>query len=242
MRAGANQENPGRHDRISGAETKQEQDTIQRRCKMDSNRKAHYKFALIVFLALTLCGCALFKTPFKEVAGQSGVNTLIGDTVFNRVAFRTWEGNSIWFTNLYHNGILIPAGTECTIKDISKKAITFVANGTEYSLREWVTSASPQDIRLFFDKFFAEDKDRIGLDRVNQDFKESVSSGVDEIGMTKEEILLSLGYPAYLARKDATNDDSREFILSQNDWFYLKARMNKILFIFKGDKLYKIVD
>jgi len=191
-------------------------------------------------MVLILCGCALFKTPFKEVAEQSGVHTLIGDTVFNRVAFRTWEGNAIWFTNLYHTGILIPAGTECTIKDISKDAITFVANGREYSLREWVTSASPQDIRLFFDKFFAEDKDGIGLDRVNPRFQESVSSGVDEIDMTKEEILLSLGYPAYLGRNDPTKDDSREFILSQSDWCYLKSRKDKRLFIFKGDKLYKM--
>ena len=209
---------------------------------MDSNRKAHYKFALIVFLSLTLCGCALFKTPFKEVAGQSGVNTLIGDTVFNRVAFRTWEGNVFRFTNVYHRGVFVPAGTECTIKDISKKAITFVANGREYALSEWLPAVSPGDLRLFFDKFFAEDKDRIGFDKVNQAFRDSVSSGIDEIGMTKEEVLLSLGYPAYLGRKDSTYDDSREFILSQPDWYYLKSRKENILFIFKGDNLYKIMD
>ena len=209
---------------------------------MNPNKKACYRFILLVSVVLTLCGCALFKTPFKEVAEQSGVNTLIGDTVFNRVAFRTWEGNVFRFTNAYHRGVFLPAGTECTIKDISKKAITFVARGREYVLGEWLPAVSPGNLRLFFDKFFVEDKDSVGLEKVDQAFRDSVESGIDEIGMSKEEILLSLGYPAYLGRKDSTFDDSREFILSQPDWYYLKSRKDNLLFIFKGDKLFKIMD
>lgn len=208
---------------------------------MNSEKKVLYKSTLLVCLVLTLCGCALFKTPFREVADQSGINKLIGQTVFNRVALRTWEKRVMRFTNLYHNGVFIPAGTECIIRDISKKGITFVANGRDYVLGEWLTNVSPQDIRLSFEKYFATDKDRIGLDRISPAFQDSVRSGVDEIGMTKEEILLCLGYPAYLGRKDNTKDYSREFILTQNDWFYLTTpRLNKILFIFKGGKLYKV--
>lgn len=209
---------------------------------MNSYKKTHCKFTLLLLIVLVVCGCAIFKTPFKEVAEQSGIHALIGDTVFNRVAFRTWEGHAIRFTNLYHKGIYIPAGTECTIKDISKKTITFVANGTEYVLGDWLTSVSPEDVELSFHKFFTEDKDRIGLDRINPAFQDSIKSGIHEIGMTKEEILLGLGYPAYIGGQDSTNDDSREFMLSQPDWHYLKSRKNTILFIFKRDRLYKIVE
>ncbi|MBW1675389.1 MAG: hypothetical protein JRF30_01655 [Deltaproteobacteria bacterium] len=209
---------------------------------MNLKKKVHYKFTLLLSLVLILCGCALFKTPFKEVADQSGIDTLIGDTVFNRVAFRTWEGHVIRFTNVYHRGVFIPAGTECTIKDISKKVITFVANDREYVLGRWLTAVSPEDIKLSFHKFFAEDKNRIGLDKINPAFRDSIESGVDEIGMTKEEILLTLGYPAYLGGTNLTSDYGREFILSQPEWNYLRPDKNRTLFMFKGNKLYKIVD
>ena len=60
--------------------------------------------------------------------------------------------------------------------------------------------------------------------------------------MTKEEILLTLGYPAYLGGTNLTSDYGREFILSQPEWNYLKPDKNRTLFMFKGNKLYKIVD
>lgn len=209
---------------------------------MNSKKGIYSKFTLLVSLVLTLYGCTIFRTPFKEVADQSGINRLIGQTVFNRVAFRTWEGHAIGFTNLYHQGVFIPAGTECTIKDISKKTITFVANEMEFVLGRWLASVSPEDIKLSVDKFFAEDKDGIGLDKINPAFRDSIESGVDEIGMTKEEILLTLGYPAYLGGTNLTTDYGREFILSQPEWNYLKPRKNRTLFMFKGNKLYKIID
>ena len=209
---------------------------------MKLDKKACCRFTLVVSLVLTLCGCALFKTPFKEVAEQSGVHTLIGDTVFNRVAFRTWEENGIRFTNLYLEGVFIPAGTECIIKDISKKTITFVANDDEYVLGRWLSIVSPESIKLSVDKFFVKDKDRIGLDQIGPDFCDSVMSGLAEVGMTKQEVLLSLGYPAYVGGRDPTNDDSREFILSQPEWNYFKADKNIKSLMFKGNRLHSIVD
>ena len=209
---------------------------------MDSKKKAFCRFTLVVSLVLTLFGCALFKTPFKDIVEQSGVHTFIGDTVYNRVAFRTWEGKGIRFTNLYLEGVFIPAGTECIIKDISKNTITFVANNEEYVLGRWLTIVSPESIKLSVDKFFVEDKDRVGLDKISPDFGDSVMSGFAEVGMTKQEVLLSLGYPAYVGGRDPTNDDSREFILSQPEWNYFKADKNIKSLMFKGNKLHSIVD
>ena len=60
--------------------------------------------------------------------------------------------------------------------------------------------------------------------------------------MTKQEILLSLGYPAYLGMKDPTYDDDREVILSHNDWYYFKGKRNKVLLRFMGKNLHEILD
>ena len=107
---------------------------------------------------------------------------------------------------------------------------------------DWLIAKSEENVKLTFDKFFTAKRDEIGLNRVRPDFYDSVISGTEEIGMTKEEVLLCLGYPAYLGRQDPTNDDMREFIMSLNEWYYMRSRFKKLLFIFKAGKLSKILD
>ena len=96
--------------------------------------------------------------------------------------------------------------------------------------------------RASFYKFFAQTKDTVGLDKVNPDFRENVSEGIAEVGMNKREVLLSLGYPAYLSRKNPTADDSRAAILANDNWYYLRDKGKKVLLEFKGEILTKIVE
>ena len=196
-------------------------------------KKLSSKVLFASFVSLSLMGgCISMKV----------ISPLIGQAVFNRVGLRPFKGNVISFTNYYHRGVFIPAGTECTVKDISKKAITFTVNRKEYILVDWLIDSSEEKIKESFYKFFTKNRDEVGLNKIKTKFYDSVISGFEEIGMTKEEVLLCLGYPAYLGRKDPTNDDGREFILSLNEWYYLKNRFNKLLFIFKTGKLYKIIN
>lgn len=201
-------------------------------------------YLITILLCLMISGCV---TPYKSALNQSGINNLEGQTVYNRVNFRPIKGNKIWFTNLFHKGILIPAGSRCVIKDISKSSITFVhdrgkGENKTYKLSDWLISPNEEDIKLSFHKFFTEDKNKVGLNKIRPEYYDGVISGNEEIGMNKEEILICLGYPAYLGRKDPTNDDGRDFILEQNDWYYLKSKYNKYLLTFKGGELYKTYD
>ena len=168
-----------------------------------------FKIVVAAFILLSLmCGCASMKA----------VSQFQGQTVFNRVGLRPFKKNIISFTSYYHKGALIPAGTECRIKSISGGKIIFFAKGKKYKLQDWLISWGSENVKLSFDKFFTKNRDEIGLSNINPVFHDSVMSGVEEIGMTKEEVLLCLGYPAYLAKKDPTNDDGREYILSLNEW------------------------
>ena len=58
--------------------------------------------------------------------------------------------------------------------------------------------------------------------------------------MTKGEVLLSLGYPAYLGKENLTTDDSRAAILSNDDWYYLKSGKEKVLLEFTAGVLAQI--
>jgi hypothetical protein len=129
----------------------------------------------------------------------------------------------------------------CTIKAISPKEIKFIAAGESYVLTSWRIGYGGVNTRASFYKFFAENKETVGLNKVNPTFRESVLAGIAEVGMTKEEILLSLGYPAYLGKENPTTDDSRAAIMSNDDWYYLKSAKGEVLLKFTAGVLAQIV-
>jgi hypothetical protein len=167
---------------------------------------------LLVYLALLSC---------ESIKG-SGIKGLEGQTVFNRVSFRADRENRIKNANPFSGGVLIPPGTACAIKAISTKEIKFIAAGERYVLTNWRIGYGGVNTRTSFSKFFAQNKDAVGLDKVNQKFAENVLSGGVKLGMSKGEVLLSLGYPAYLGKENPTADDSRAAILASDDWYYAK--------------------
>ena len=171
----------------------------------------------------------------------SGIKEFEGQTVFNRVSFRTGQENKIKNTNLFSGGVLIPPGTECTIKAVLPKEIKFIAAGEKYVLTGWRIGYGAVNTRASFYKFFTDKKRTVGLGTVNPDFLESVLAGIAELGMTKGEVLLSLGSPAYLGEKNPTTDDSRAAILANDDWYYLKSGKEKVLFKFNKGLLTEIV-
>jgi len=190
-------------------------------------------FLSFILLSLALLGCESIK--------GSGIKDLEGQIVFNRVSFRTDGENKIKNTNPFSGKVLISPGSMCTIKAISPKEIKFIADGESYALTSWRIGYGEVNTRASFYKFFAENKEAVGLDKVNPDFRESVLSGIAEVGMTKGEVLLSLGYPAYLGKENPTTDDSRAAILANDSWYYLKPGKEKVSLKFEAGVLAQIV-
>lgn len=189
-------------------------------------------FPLYIIISLTLLGCESIK--------GSGITELQGQTVFNRVSFRTYEENKIMSSNRFSGGILILPGTECIIKAISPKKIKFIAAGERYVLTNWRMGYGVANTRASFYKFFAENKEAVCLGKVNPRYRESVPSGRAEVGMTKGEVLLCLGYPASLGKNNPTADDSRVAILASDNWYYLQSQGEKVLLKFEAGVLAQV--
>lgn len=189
-------------------------------------------FFSFILISLAFLGCESIK--------GSGIKELEGQTVFNRVSFRTDGENKIKYTNPFSGTVLIPPGTVCTIKAISPEEIKFIAAGERYVLTGWRIGYGGVNTRASFYKFFLQNKEAVGLDKINPDFRESVLAGIAEVGMTKGEVLLSLGYPAYLGKENPTTDDSRAAILANDDWYYLKSGKEKVLLKFTAGVLAQI--
>jgi hypothetical protein len=186
-----------------------------------------------IILSLAILSCESIK--------GSGLRELEGQTVFNRVSFRAGEENKIKNTNPFSSGALIPSGTECTIKAISPKEIKFIAIGGSYVLTGWRIGYGGVNTRASFYKFFVRNKQTVGLDKVNPDFRDNVIHGTVRLGMTKGEVLLSLGYPAYLGQRNPTTDDSRAAILAADHWYYFKSGKKEVLLKFEAGLLTQIV-
>jgi hypothetical protein len=191
-------------------------------------------FISFILLSLALLGCESIK--------GAGIKELEGQSAFNRVGFRSTGTNKIKSANPFSGGVFIPPGTECSIKAISTKEIKFIATEVEYVLTGWRMGYGGVNTRVSFYKFFLQDKEAVGLDRVNPDFRESVLSGTAKLGMTKGEVLLGLGYPSYLGKKNSTTDDSRAAIMANDQWYYLRDKRNKVLLQFKNGVLTSIVE
>ena len=200
--------------------------------------RPRYQSVILCFLIMFfLCGC------FQKVLKESGIDEMKDKTVYNRVPFRTYQAdNLVYYTNRFHGGIYIPAGSACFIKNISDESIWFVVDDKDYFLVYWLGQTTAENISESFEKFFVEDKSEVGLGEINPKFRPNVSVGIAEIGMTKEEVLLAIGYPAFLGVKDRTFDDTRENILLRNDWYYYSKTRSKAdkLLRFKGERLYQI--
>jgi len=190
-------------------------------------------FLSFILLSLALLGCESIK--------GSGIKELEGRTVFNRVSFRTDDGNKIKNANPFSGTVLLPPGTACTIKAISPKEIKVDAAGERYVLTSWRIGYGGVNTRTSFYKFFAENRETVGLDKVNPAFREGALAGIAEVGMTKGEVLLSLGYPAYLGKENPTTDDSRAGIMSNDSWYYVKSAKEKVLLKFTAGVLTQIV-
>ena len=190
------------------------------------------RFILYILLAVAVLGC--------ETMHESGIDIFEGQTVFNRVGLRTDGADKINHANRFSGGIFIPAGTGCTIQQITYDMIKFTANEEDYVLTEWRIGYGPVYTRTSFYKFFVEDMEAVGLDGINPDFQESIVSGIAKLDMAKHEVLLSLGYPAYVGNNEPTTDKSRASVLSRDDWYYLESKEGKVLLRFEGERLIQI--
>ena len=189
-------------------------------------------FIAIILVSLVVLACETIK--------GSGIETLVGQSVFNKIALRTHGKNKIYSSNRFQGGVFIPAGTECTINNISRNDIEFTAEGEKYVLVGWRIGYGPVNTRVSFYKFFAENRETIGLDKINPKFRQSIISGIAEVGMTKSEVLLSLGYPGYIENRGRTTDASRATILASDKWRYLKSRRKKVSLLFEARELNEI--
>jgi len=172
---------------------------------------------ITLFIATLFIGCGGVKlAPEKQalIDEQTVLYTQVG----------MWtEKNRVDGTN-YSSGLHIPVNTEVTISQISGKAIVFMMSGEKmtYIIQTKYTKVNANQM---LDRLFGAKK--VNLSSHSPATIENINNGVVAMGMTKDEVLMSRGYPPFHATKGIESDR----------WKYWRNRWVTALVTFKNGKV-----
>lgn len=141
-------------------------------------------------------------------------------------ALSEWQGRSlytccnIYYENSdvvdanYHVGQTLPFGSPVQIVKMTNDSATFRSGATELTLRQSYGTAE-ESSRQYFAKVFVDTDPHTRFATFPSQVRSAITDGRVEIGMTKEQVILSLGYPA-THRTKSTDLDT--WVYWRNRW------------------------
>ena len=175
---------------------------------------------VVLSLATLFIGCGAAKLAPETQALLENKTTL-----YTQVGMWT-ENNKIIGTN-YSTGIHIPVNSEVTIVGANAKIITFMYDGQKINY-EVMSKYTRVDTSAMIARLFSEKK--VSLSGLSPATKTNILNGAVAMGMTKQSVLLSRGYPPFHATRG----------IEANKWKYWRNRFLTAYVTFKNGKVVKI--
>lgn len=176
------------------------------------------------FIAVVSClVCALLI--FSSVSFATEGKPVKGEKFFTRTNLKN-KGTTIFFHNMSKVKGTIPVGTPVTIKSAGGNAIRFKIDGEKktYVIKDRAT---------LYDKYLVSSKDEIGLQNMSDKVKAAVKAMVVYEGMTKNEVFVSKGCPAYIGHGEKSERKTLEELMASNSWYYnMDTRAREMIITF----------
>ncbi len=171
---------------------------------------------VVIACLLTVSACASSRSPQLLAKYQ-------GQRLFTCCNIR-YEKNEVSDAN-YHVGTLLPAGTTVNVIDAGRRSVTVDAGTTKLTLSQDY-GAEQESIDQYIDKILLRTDSQARIAAEAADVQAAIHEGRVEIGMTRDQVLLSLGYPP----------THRTPSLSSSEWTYWYNRWLtfKVVFDDKG--------
>jgi len=176
-------------------------------------------------LAAVCLICALFF--FSSVSFSAGDKPLKGEKFFTRTNLKN-KGMLIFFYNMSKVSEIIPVGTAVEMKGFSAKVIRFKKESGKKTYR--IT-----DRPAVYRKYFVNKEDEIGLETMSDKAKAAIKLMQVYEGMTKNEVLVSKGCPAYIDVGVKSWGKTLEQIMASNSWYYnVDSRRREMIISFEN--------
>jgi hypothetical protein len=174
------------------------------------------KGSLLIFLAMLVAGCATQASLPHPLDGQRRY----------LCCNLHYEGPKVADVN-YQQGALIPLGTPVTITEVRRNTVTFQPQGHQPITAVLKHGRKAIDVDTFANRLLVEHDPKPKLARMNAKVRQNVQSGVVEPGMTREQVLMALGYPPA----------HRTPSLESPQWTYWQNRWVSFVVWFEGDRV-----
>lgn len=122
----------------------------------------------------------------------------------------------------YFIGSTIPAGTPVQVDAMTSDSVTFTANGTKLTLNHRYGSAQ-ESIQQYVDKVFVAEDPKGKLATFPRSAQDAIREGRVEKGMTREQVIMSLGFPPTHRTASTT---SNEWTYWYNRWVSYKVQFD----------------
>ena len=202
--------------------------------------KRRYKMRKAIVLAL----CAVFiMVFFPDSSLAINKKALRGQELFTRTNLKV-KGNVVFFHNMSKLKKSIPLGTAVTImgtgryyeggRDGSEKIkFKVIESGKKYVLT---------DLPTVYRKYFVKNLQDIGIDDVSPEVKRNIKNMSIAPGMTKKEVYISKGCPAYIAHGEKSWGYTLDEIMESDAWYYNKdSRAREMIVLFDNGIVTKII-
>lgn len=139
---------------------------------------------------------------------------------YARCNLKVIKGNYITWINWQAATEYLPVGTKFKVKSTKGNSarLTDVKTGMLYNLDIGANG------ERFFEKFIVNNP--VSIDKYTKDIQSNIQDAVARIGMSKEEVYIAMGPPAWVASGN-TNNKTYDDIMAYNLWVYKRSRFGK---------------
>jgi hypothetical protein len=173
--------------------------------------------ALAGAVILWLAGCAAPPVPVMD--------EMLTKPRYLRYTLRGQQAGlytETWRSNYLSMPAVYKPGSKVEFPMYSEDRIDMTVDGLPAKMFTFDTKfpTTPDGMKQFLDKHFAASVGELNLAKVDPQAKLNIDSGNAAVNMTKEQVLMAIGYPAMIDDHVIAADLSRERILESNQWIY----------------------
>jgi hypothetical protein len=185
-------------------------------------KKIILHICILLAMAVVLVSCALVPLDVNKLLELKPDQKIY-------TSYNIWYDNKDEISQInYHNGKILPFGTEVKILEATKRGIVFqdVKTNEKYSVvffRRFLVGKAEQYIKILFTTKNSEEL----AAGIKPEILEKIKTGTVEKGMTKQEVMLAYGYPS-LHRTPSIDEDT---------WIYFDNATKKKRVIFNRKSL-----
>jgi len=192
---------------------------------------------MIILIASVFLSATAFADNFSvrekalERSGKQKEPKIKSGEIYYVRANMWFEHAKNFVSTNFHRGMIIPAGTEVKVLQVSGVDIRFVdqVNNVTY---DYIHALKHSRIKLpqLFDQYFSKENVMAAggaFSKFTKEEQDNIKNGVIAPGMSKEAVLMAYGYPPSHVTPNLTSDT----------WVYWESRAGKMIVHFKDNIL-----